>query len=69
MNLFGYAVLWQRIYMQPGYILFHSYWVWQQMSILDDFISGFLSSESTDCKIAGFTKNVRREVNGLVGGY
>lgn len=42
MNLFGYAVLWQRIYMQPGYILFHSYWVWPQMSILDDFISDFL---------------------------
>ena len=55
MNLFGYAVLWQRIYMQPGYILFNSYWVWQQMCILDDFVSGFFCSESTNGEISGFT--------------
>lgn len=65
MDLFCDSVLWQRIYMQPCYILFQPYWVWQQMYILDDFISGLFSSESTYCNIAGFTKDVSREVEAL----
>lgn len=58
MYLFYDAMLGEGVDMEPSDIVFKPDGVWQEVGILDDFLSGLRCGEARDGEVSGFAEDV-----------